>query len=687
MRRSSMKFKFLLKITLTLVAVFSAMVMLTYWLFSAELKEAVLAKGEALAFPVREKALKTIEMSAGDTSGLEALSVDLQAIIGAKYSVKHARILKADGSVIASNLLTEVNRQVAVPPGMATGGAAVLVSQDGELNVFTPLTGSDLSIEIGFDNDRFAQKALRTGLIVLVFAIGSLIFIYILVNHWVNENIEAPLESLSRNAKTVSSGDLRVDFGAENSDVEELAHIYQAFSGMTEGVRAIVSQIGEVTNSVYAQTQHLSEENTALTSAIVQQNEMLKTSTHSVESIDRNTGEINGRVEELFLISQETSSSILQIGGSIEEVEQHVSKLSLAVGETSSSITEIGRSIGEVANRSQELAQNADEMSRAIGDISATIIAVERNAQLSNDLSKEVSTSAREGLESVEKSGEGMGRIKVSVQETNEVIQALGRRSQEIGEIITVINQVTEKTNLLALNAAIIAAAAGEHGASFAVVADGIRDLARQVAAKTREIESLVQGVQKETRKAIEKVNAGLTSVTEGEVLSSAASEKLRAIYETSLRSEDMSKLITSAMAEQNRNSRALADASSRVSNISHQIAMATQQEATASNQIQRSVSQMEELAKSVLRTTHEQSEGSRRISEATSRITSAIQAISEITSKHKAESESVLHTIHGNQELLGENERRLDTLRSHIDSVNGAVAELQQVVGRFKLA
>ena len=498
MRRTSLKFKFQLKITATMVVVFAVMVALSYAMFWSEVKEAVGDKAEALSFSLREKALTTLEMSGGDAAALEALSVDLQKLVGGKHHVEFARIVKLDGTVVAAHQLTEVGKVIEVPPPMK-GGAPVLVSRSGVTDVFVPLNAS-LLIELGFNDARFNQKALRTGLLIFLIALAALAVIYLLISHWVRETIEQPLENLSRDAARVAAGDLAVNFDADDATVDEVSRLHGSFSHMTTGVRTIVGSIGDISGSVSQQTHELQNENDALTSAIVQQNEALKASVESIESIDRNTGEINSRVEELFLISQETSSSILQIGGSIEEVEQHVSKLSLAVGETSSSITEIGRSIAEVATRAQELAHNADDMSRSINEITATISAVEKSVEQNTDLSKEVSSSARDGLDSVEKSGEGMGRIKAIVLETNDVMQALGKRSEQINEIVTVINQVTEKTNLLALNAAIIAAAAGEHGASFAVVADGIRDLARQVAAKTREIEGLVQGVQKETR-------------------------------------------------------------------------------------------------------------------------------------------------------------------------------------------
>ena len=685
MRPQSLKSKFLKKISLTLLVVFAINTAIFYGLFRTEFRSAIQEKGEALSFAVQDRTQANLRMTGGDHSALRGLSIELQRLISNRHQVEYARLVNRDGTVLASNLPNEVGDQVTVStPDRAD--SSMVISRGNYLEVIARIPDSDgILVQMGFDSAAFNQKVFRTIFLLIFIGIASLLILSVLVNYWIRESVEAPLDTLVRDANRVAEGDLTVSFDTESDGSDEISRLMLSFSRMTEGLRAIVSRINDITGSLSQETIQLRGQNEQLTEAIQSQNASLQDSIQSIEHIDRNTGEINERVEELFLVSQESSSSILEMGGSIEEVKEHVAQLSGAVAETSSSIIEITRSISEVASRSQDLAGGADDMNEAIQQITTTITNVEQNAQQSTELANQVSKSAKEGLESVEKSGDSMNRIKISVQETAEVIQQLGSRSQEIGEIITVINQVTEKTNLLALNAAIIAAAAGEHGSSFGVVADGIRDLARQVAAKTREIEQLVQGVQKETNKAVEKVASGLTTVNEGEELSRAAMEKLGQIYDLSLRSEDMSNHISQAMAEQNRSSQALAEASQRVSTISHQIAIATQQEASASNQIQRSVTQMEELANSVLRATREQSEGSKRISESIHRITTSVTAINDLATDHKTESESVLRSIQANQTLLQANDDLLHSLQEHAVRVDSAVGNLQQAIDRFQ--
>ncbi len=688
MRGNSLKVRFLRSMAIALTLVFALIMVFFYLILRSEFREGVREKGEALAVMVRERAQSSLQMFGAEDSSLEVLSLDLKKLANGNQNVRHARVIRPNGLIVASHLVDEVGKRVA--PTEAGGSESFLVDAGENVEVYTQIPGSEYLVQIAFDNTRFARKMMRTLLTLIFVGLGALVILYLLTNYIVHEGIELPLQTLGRDASRVASGDLTVGFqhaGSGGGVRDEMGKLSEAFANMTDGVRGIVSRIDEMAGSVSGHTERLRKESTALAQTIRAQNEAMLRSIRSMETIDAGTADIQHRVEELFVIAQETSSSVLQIGGAIEEVEQHIARLNESVAETSSSVLEISRSITEVADRSRDLARNTDDMSQALQEISTTVNDVEGNAQLSTELSKEVSKSAREGLEAVQKNGDVMGRIKSAVRETADVISELGNRSQEIGEIVTVINQVTEKTNLLALNAAIIAAAAGESGASFAVVADGIRDLARQVAAKTREIEGLVQGVQKETRRAEERVGNGLAIVDEGEKQSASAREKLKQIFDTSVRSEEMAQLIATAMSEQKKSTQALAESSTRVANISHQIASATQQEASASNQIQRAIANMEELAANVLRRSEEQGEGNRRINDGMQRLSSAVTAISDSAARFKNEGEAVLGSIQDNQSLLHENERRLAALDELLREVNNAVAHLSEAVDGFKLS
>jgi len=153
----------------------------------------------------------------------------------------------------------------------------------------------------------------------------------------------------------------------------------------------------------------------------------------------------------------------------------------------------LSATIKEVANNSAELAGAAQETQSAIMQIASSVKEVEQRAKESSVLSDKVKTDATTfGMSSIGKAIDGMQDIKVSVEKTAGYIKKLGGRSEEIGKILNIIDEVTDQTTLLALNAAILAAQAGEHGKGFSVVADEIKNLAERTSESTQEIGELI---------------------------------------------------------------------------------------------------------------------------------------------------------------------------------------------------
>src|SRR5919201_4892601 len=148
--------------------------------------------------------------------------------------------------------------------------------------------------------------------------------------------------------------------------------------------------------------------------------------------------------------------------------------------------------------------------------MSASINRGSENARQSAQVAAEARRTAREGLESVRATIGGMQRIRVQVQQTAKQIKRLGESSQEIGQIVRLIEEMADQTILVALNAAIQAAMAGEHGRGFAVVAEEVRRLAERAAAATKQIGTLVQSIQAETTQAVISMENNTHEVVEG---------------------------------------------------------------------------------------------------------------------------------------------------------------------------
>jgi len=212
---------------------------------------------------------------------------------------------------------------------------------------------------------------------------------------------------------------------------------------------------------------------------------------------------------------------------------------------------ELSSSFEDLNKGSQELALQVEQVVTAMTEVSQTIMDVAKNASHAADASKKASENATKGKQTVDRSAEDMVRISQIVKETAITIEKLGKSSGEIGEIVAVINGIADQTNLLALNAAIEAARAGEQGRGFAVVADEVRKLAERTSQSTKDIADKISGIQAAAVGAVEAVKRGSVEVESGVGLAKEASRALESIVEASTGALDMVQRIAAATEEQ----------------------------------------------------------------------------------------------------------------------------------------
>lgn len=167
-----------------------------------------------------------------------------------------------------------------------------------------------------------------------------------------------------------------------------------------------------------------------------------------------------------------------------------------------------------------------------LNEASKTMNLIARQAKASNEIAAKASTSTQQAFETVTKTAEGMNEIRETISETEKRIKRLGERSQEINGIVEIINNIAERTHILALNASMQAAAAGDAGRGFAVVADEVQRLAESSRESTSEIAGLVGNIQAETAETMATMNKAIAQVVEGTELAQASGIQMQATQE-----------------------------------------------------------------------------------------------------------------------------------------------------------
>ncbi len=232
----------------------------------------------------------------------------------------------------------------------------------------------------------------------------------------------------------------------------------------------------------------------------------------------------------------------------LDDIMCKIAEGSANVALSSKDLSTISR---EIAENSMVQTEKTTHAASAMEELNSSFVEVARNTTQAAESAKEATVLAIKGGEVVNQTISGMGKISETVNESASSIQALGKRSEQIGAIVEVINDIASQTNLLALNAAIEAARAGEQGRGFAVVADEVRKLAERTTSATKEIGDMIKGIQEDTNKAVEVMQDGTTEVEKGVEMGNQAGESLEQIV-TSIQSvTDMVQQIATAAEEQ----------------------------------------------------------------------------------------------------------------------------------------
>ena len=247
--------------------------------------------------------------------------------------------------------------------------------------------------------------------------------------------------------------------------------------------------------------------------------------TRGLRNIAEGEGDLTSRLavqskDEIGEAAHAFNDFMEKLQGIIAEVKSSTAQ----VLETSASLAKLSE---RVAANSQLQSQDAYSMATQVEIMTFTLDGLAGQAEDVQRSSSESSDQSTRGGEVIDAAGAEMNQIARTVNESAAIIQDLGRQSDQISEIVNVIKEIADQTNLLALNAAIEAARAGEQGRGFAVVADEVRKLAERTSASTQEITAMIEKIQNGTRVAIQSMEAGVVRVGEGAALAQQAGEAM----------------------------------------------------------------------------------------------------------------------------------------------------------------
>jgi len=589
---------------------------------SGKYKTAMLAKSAAISELMQKDLNKAVSLGI-PIEALEGVNEKLVELVSRDKAMGYAMVMDLKGKALFHTQPAEAGKE---KKDDAT--AKVMSSTQNLVQTFGsfydlsfPLLTAD-NKAAGFLRVGVQKGAINSQLYELLYwalGISALCFFAsgILVYISIARFITGPIIEMEKAADAMASGDLSSELKVTGHD--EVSALQSAINRMASNLRDMLSKVSHITGSVTTVTSNIAlSSQGVLTIADVQQKAVEETAS-AMEKMDRAMSDIALSGENLSNSATDTSASIHELTSSIEKVAETTNVFSETAHETASSIEELVSTIKTIAESLETLAQSSEAIASSIEEVNATTKNIDARAHESVNLAEMVMSNASEkGMHAAQAALQGMANIKTGVVSLSDIINNLGKRTVDIGKILNVIDDVADQTNLLAINAAILASKAGEHGKGFAVVADEIKNLAERTSFSTNEIAELIRSVQEGTKTSIRMASEGIHTVDKGLTLVTDVNDALKDIVESSKASTEMARAIQRA----------------------------TEEEALAIKQITDSVEKMTEQTENISRAIQEQTKGSRFIIEATDRVKELSQQVKNATGDQKNRSRQIAGVI-----------------------------------------
>lgn len=533
---------------------------------------------------------------------------------------------------------------------------------------------SDERIKKAITNQIINVLFLQFGIFIVI--AGAMFFLF-------QKKVNTPLNQIQHTMEQILLGDLTQSIDIK--DTNEFGQLSKTVNFFSDRLKASISKLKSGIKNAVAAISQVNLSCKTLTDTVAHQRNLVS---NAIEDLKK-TSEIMKNVIEnttnLHKLSEENLSAVLQLKAANDEISQAAGELRRGVEHCSFVVSELEEYIRELNSRITETSASFDEASSSINEIRRSITEIDKAAKLSADLSqKATEIISRQGMSSIHEILKGMESIASEVNSLSQTIKSLGNRSEDIGRIVTVINDIAEKTRLLSLNAQILAVQSGEQGKSFAVVASQMSELSEKTAVSTGEIATLVSDIKKEIKGILTEIGRTVSSVKQGKKLVQNATEVLQEIYDVSKETSDMAVSIKRSTGEQAKGLSMVFNAVESLKGLIESVIKIVHAQEERIEIFIEALSRIKDSVKLTENSIAQQSENAGYLSENIEKTTESISQVSRIFSEENQINQFIIKTMDEINKISSTTERDIREVSELLKSLKKEVEELQKEVESY---